>query len=86
MLASLNVMQCKMSHDKCRSTGNFKFDGQNLAVKKKSSAHGPIIETVERFIDGWYGEKTHAKHSDIEKPDKDKSYLHFLVLVADQVV
>lgn len=35
-IAALNVMQCKIAHDKCRNTDTFLYSGQNLALSSYS--------------------------------------------------
>lgn len=57
-----NTMNCKMEHDKCRSTELFQLAGQNLAEASGNNGDEWIIET--RPIH-WFAENENADMSDI---------------------
>ncbi|XP_061397349.1 antigen 5 like allergen Cul n 1-like [Musca vetustissima] len=54
-IASYNVRQCKMSHDKCRNTQKFKFSGQNLAWRSFTGTPN-FQELTRASINAWYSE------------------------------
>lgn len=59
-VAALNVRQCKMAHDKCRNTDNFKYSGQNLAWRRYSGTpnYGNMLQ---KSMDMWYDEVSNTK-------------------------
>lgn len=86
-LAALNVKQCKMSHDKCRSTAVFKYAGQNLAYRANTGKVEAIDSIIEKVVSDWYGEVKDARQSDINKcctPASGKVIGHFTQVVVDR--
>ncbi|XP_065077170.1 antigen 5 like allergen Cul n 1-like [Ochlerotatus camptorhynchus] len=83
-LAELNVMQCEMKHDECRSTARFKYAGQNLA---RSWTSGPLKkhnENIRVGILGWFSEHKDASMKFIRKYGfTSKTIGHFTALVRD---
>ncbi|KAM7350298.1 antigen 5 like allergen Cul n 1-like [Cochliomyia hominivorax] len=85
-LAELNVLQCKMKHDKCHNTNDFKYSGQNLGV---SGYNGDVNDSasIKKFIQLWYDEKKDVKQSIINKYPKGykgPKIGHFTVMMADR--
>ncbi|XP_061388376.1 antigen 5 like allergen Cul n 1-like [Musca vetustissima] len=85
-MASYNVLQCKMTHDKCHNTETFIYSGQNLAW---SSYYGkPNATKLFRIAFAqWYNEYKDVKMDNIDsfrssysRPKID----HFTVMVADR--
>lgn len=68
-LAELNVKQCKMVHDQCRSTDKYPTAGQNLAgAAKKSRFHTPQEMIENGIVAQWYAnEIKKASESDMNK-------------------
>lgn len=64
-LAALNVMQCKMAHDKCRNTDAFKYSGQNLAW---FGFTGPVDHAakLKQSVENWFSEVKDTKQSYID--------------------
>jgi hypothetical protein len=88
-LAALNVKQCKMSHDACRSTSDYKYAGQNLAYRANSGAFENLNNTIEKVVQGWYDEVKDASQSDINKcctPASGKTIGHFIQVVTDRAI
>ncbi|XP_005186253.2 antigen 5 like allergen Cul n 1-like [Musca domestica] len=54
-IASYNVRQCKMAHDKCRNTAKYKFSGQNLAWRSYTGTPN-IQQLINVAINAWYVE------------------------------
>lgn len=82
-------MQCKMKHDECRSTKNFKYAGQNLAYRANSGAFEETENSLEKSIQGWYDEVNDAAQSDIDKCCNSKSgetVGHFTQVVTDRAI
>lgn len=59
-VASYNVRQCKMEHDKCRNTLKFKYSGQNLYW---GSFTGTLnkAKMAQKAINSWYAEVKDSK-------------------------
>lgn len=86
-LASLNVMQCKMKHDSCRSTPKFKYAGQNLASSASFPHHLNLDSVIKKSIDNWFNEIKDAKQGDVKqccKSIKNKTIGHFTQVVQDK--
>uniref|UniRef100_A0A1I8MUB2 Venom allergen-1 n=1 Tax=Musca domestica TaxID=7370 RepID=A0A1I8MUB2_MUSDO len=64
-IASYNVRQCKMNHDKCRNTQRFKFSGQNLAWKSYYGRPNRA-ELIKAVINAWYSEVKSTKRTHIQ--------------------
>ena len=64
-LASLNVMQCKMSHDKCRNTAAYTYSGQNLAWMTFWGTPN-YASMVNRSIEMWNSEIKDSKQEYID--------------------
>lgn len=59
-MASYNVRQCKMVHDKCRNTARYNYSGQNLAmISYTETLH--VKGLIKTSIDGWYEEYRKTK-------------------------
>lgn len=83
-LAVLNVKTCDFEHDKCRNTDDFKFAGQNLAMRGNSKKFPEIEEIIPDCIHSWYQEHEKASQSDIDKyPDHTNGRMigHFTQVV-----
>lgn len=86
-LAEMNVKQCQMLHDSCRSTEEFKFVGQNLAYRETSGEFESLDLLVEKVVQSWYDEVNSATQSDIDKccsSASGKTIGHFTQLVTDR--
>lgn len=66
-LAELNVMQCKMHHDQCRNTNQFKHAGQNLGYRANSGSFEEPQIFIKKVIHSWYSEIDDAVQADIDK-------------------
>ncbi|CAO1398850.1 unnamed protein product [Diamesa serratosioi] len=55
-LATLNVLQCKMKHDNCRNTNQYKYAGQNLAWRGQSWAFEDVSSVMINSMLVWYNE------------------------------
>ncbi|XP_061388583.1 antigen 5 like allergen Cul n 1-like [Musca vetustissima] len=64
-VASYNVRQCKMSHDKCRNTQKYKFSGQNLAWRSFTGTPNKQ-ELVKAAINAWYSEVKNTQWQQIQ--------------------
>lgn len=85
--ALLNVNQCQMLHDQCRSTELFHYAGQNLAASwTSSSLITPLATTLPKSIQGWYSEVSGATASDIDSyPASPPNTIgHFTQVVQDK--
>ncbi|XP_019893282.2 antigen 5 like allergen Cul n 1-like [Musca domestica] len=58
-IASYNVRQCKMEHDKCRNTAKYKFSGQNLAWRSYTGTPN-FQQLIRQAINAWYVEYKHT--------------------------
>lgn len=86
MLASLNVMQCRMNHDQCRSTAKFKYAGQNLASRGNYPNYADLNTAITKTIDDWFDEIKQANKADIKQCcSKTKKIGHFTQVVSDRV-
>lgn len=86
-LASLNVMQCKMAHDDCRSTTASKYAGQNLAITGNSADFATVTSALKKAVDGWFNEVTEANQAAIDTcctAADGKTIGHFTQLVTDE--
>ncbi|KNC32017.1 hypothetical protein FF38_10695 [Lucilia cuprina] len=85
-LAELNVLQCKMKHDKCHNTDQFRYSGQNLASLGFTKSPNDTA-LIEKSIRLWYNEKSDVKQSYIDKYPKGykgPKIGHFTVMMADR--
>lgn len=65
-LAHLNTRQCRMSHDACRNTNDFRFSGQNLGSMGTTAAHHDPTNVIDSTITRWYNEHPYATQDDID--------------------
>lgn len=65
-LAHLNTRQCRMNHDACRNTNDFRFSGQNLGAMGTSAAHLDPANVIDNRIAAWYDEHPFATQDDID--------------------
>ncbi|XP_001663083.2 venom allergen 5-like [Aedes aegypti] len=83
-LAELNVKQCQMEHDACRSTAQFKYAGQNLAFSWTSGSLKKHNENIRHNIMKWFMEHKDAKMDHIRKFGRTKKPIgHFTAMVRD---
>lgn len=84
--AVLNVNQCIMNHDPCRSTELFHYAGQNLAMRgSKGSPVDPLATAVPKMIKSWYDEVKDALASDIDNyQSTTRTIGHFTQVVTDR--
>lgn len=61
------MKQCKMEHDKCHATTEYKFAGQNLGERASTGAFEPVDSFAAKVINSWYDEVQGASQSDINK-------------------
>ncbi|XP_061402402.1 antigen 5 like allergen Cul n 1-like [Musca vetustissima] len=85
-IASYNVRQCKMSHDKCRNTPKYRFSGQNLAWR---SFRGKLKKSklMQAAINAWYVEYKDTKWTHIQSyPSsyKGPAIGHFTTLMGER--
>jgi hypothetical protein len=88
-LAELNVMQCVMEHDQCRSTIPFPFAGQNIYMHGTTGTWNPINEQLRGAVELWYRENEVTRPTDISNccgGDRLSEVGHFLQMVQDRVV
>ncbi|XP_073835066.1 antigen 5 like allergen Cul n 1-like [Musca autumnalis] len=64
-IASYNVRQCKMNHDKCRNTAKYKYSGQNLAWRSFNGTPNKQ-ELIKASINAWYSEVKDTKWEHIK--------------------
>lgn len=86
-LAALNVKQCKMKHDGCHATTDFKYSGQNLYISYTSGTPDSPAVAIPKVVQAWYNEVKDARQSDLEKccgSASGKTIGHFTVMVADR--
>lgn len=57
MIAVQNVMQCKMEHDKCRKTKQFKTAGQNLYQTCLTGGYPSTEESIKKSMTSWFDEQ-----------------------------
>lgn len=62
--AELNTKQCAMKHDKCRSTNQFHYAGQNLYLVSSTGTLN-VTSTVVNAVHGWASESNYTRVSDI---------------------
>ncbi|XP_065365384.1 antigen 5 like allergen Cul n 1-like [Calliphora vicina] len=85
-LAEYNVKQCKMNHDDCHNTDNFKFSGQNLGSIGFSGSKNDT-EQITKSIELWFEEKKDVEQSIIDEYPNDYSgptIGHFTVMMVDR--
>lgn len=76
-----------MFHDSCRSTAEFKYAGQNLALRSVGGAFEPLDVLIEKIIKSWYEEVANTAQSDIDKccaSASGKTVGHFTQIVTDR--
>lgn len=60
-LAELNVKQCKMEHDQCHNTENFKGSGQNLYISGFKGGSPPSLSQIAKdAVNSWASEGQHV--------------------------
>uniref|UniRef100_A0A1I8MZI0 Venom allergen-1 n=1 Tax=Musca domestica TaxID=7370 RepID=A0A1I8MZI0_MUSDO len=85
-IASYNVLQCEMSHDKCRNTAKFKFAGQNLAWRSFTGTPN-VQQLLIASINAWYAEQKYTKWSQLQSypPNyKGPAIGHFTALMGER--
>lgn len=88
-LAVMNVKKCKMEHDLCRSTSEFKHPGQNVGYRASSGTFEAVESLIEKVIKNWYNEVKNAAQSDINKccaSASGKTIGHFTQIVTDRAI
>lgn len=89
-LAELNVKQCKMNHDVCRSTSDFRYAGQNLAYRSTTAPDFEDVDfVISSIVNGWYSEIRYAEQSDIDMcctPASGNGIGHFTMTVSDKSI
>ncbi|XP_049541891.1 antigen 5 like allergen Cul n 1-like [Anopheles darlingi] len=60
-LADANARSCNYGHDHCRSTQQFPYAGQNIAITKFYGYKFTDKELVTRFVSGWWSEYVDAR-------------------------
>ena len=88
-LAELNVKQCEMKHDRCRSTADFRFAGQNLGMSGASNAFQPVQDVITNTVNDWYGEVSGASQVDINTcctAQSGQVIGHFTQVVTDRAI
>lgn len=88
-IACYNAITCEFKHDKCRSTDDFKYAGQNLAIVGQSKGYKPFRDAYEDLHTKWFLEHQHCDMKNIRKyqnkPIKPNEKIgHFTQLVSDQ--
>lgn len=83
-LAALNVMQCKLDHDSCRNTFEFRFVGQNLEEITSRPSFSDINSSIKRAIEDWYDEVKLANQQDTKRCCRKQGIGHFLQVIADK--
>lgn len=66
-LAELNVRQCKMSHDPCHNTAEFRFSGQNLGILSNNVRFRDPDEVINGLSRTWFNQYKMANGSNIDK-------------------
>ncbi|XP_073831640.1 uncharacterized protein [Musca autumnalis] len=85
-IASYNVRQCKMSHDKCRNTPTYKYSGQNLAWRSYTGTPNKA-KLIKAAINAWYSEFKDTKWEHIQSYPKSYSgpaIGHFTALMGER--
>ncbi|XP_023302468.2 antigen 5 like allergen Cul n 1-like [Lucilia cuprina] len=85
-LAEYNVMQCKMNHDDCHNTEDFKYSGQNLGSIGFSDNKNDT-EQITKSIKLWFEEKKDVDQSILDEYPSDYSgpdIGHFTVMMVDR--
>ncbi|KAM7348616.1 venom allergen-1-like [Cochliomyia hominivorax] len=83
-LAELNVKQCRLKHDQCRNTNEFKFAGQNLAASSWRGMKRAITNVIESQIQMWFNEYKDGSMSIIKKYSRSangKAIGHFTAMI-----
>uniref|UniRef100_A0A1A9W272 Venom allergen-1 n=1 Tax=Glossina brevipalpis TaxID=37001 RepID=A0A1A9W272_9MUSC len=86
-LAEYNVRQCRMNHDKCRKTVQFKYAGQNLAEQGNTDTTLDYKKLLEKTVDMWYAEVENCNQNQIDSfPSnyRGPAIGHFTVMVAER--
>uniref|UniRef100_A0A1I8M2R6 Uncharacterized protein n=1 Tax=Musca domestica TaxID=7370 RepID=A0A1I8M2R6_MUSDO len=83
--ALLNAMRCKMQHDHCHTTKEFRHPGQNLAwMKWPARWHSGKLEPIVRgLVNDWYDEVQHTQQEDLDTfaGNGEKVIGHFTAMV-----
>ncbi|XP_019893280.2 antigen 5 like allergen Cul n 1 [Musca domestica] len=85
-MASYNVRQCKMTHDKCRNTARYNYSGQNLAMISYTETLD-MKGLIKTSIDGWYEEYKKTKWKQLRSYPtnyKGPDIGHFTTMVGEQ--
>ncbi|KAM7349965.1 venom allergen-1-like [Cochliomyia hominivorax] len=85
-VATFNVKQCEMKHDKCRNTDAFKYSGQNLAWMGFFGLLN-VAERLNEVVEMWYSEVKDSKQAYIDSYPNGYSgpaIGHFTVMMADR--
>jgi len=87
-LAELNTKQCRMQHDACHNTQNYKYSGQNLGVVGTTSTHYQPQAVIEMMTEMWYNESQLTTQNDIDRFTRlysgSQPIGHFTSLVNDR--
>ncbi|XP_039438897.1 antigen 5 like allergen Cul n 1-like [Culex pipiens pallens] len=88
-VAGCNARLCRFEHDKCRSTVQFRWAGQNLAMKSLFGRWRSVRvnQMLQEFVRGWFAEHKDANQAIIDRfPAKYKGpdIGHFTQLVSDR--
>ncbi|XP_053689096.1 antigen 5 like allergen Cul n 1-like [Sabethes cyaneus] len=83
-LAELNVKQCEMEHDRCRSTVKFKNAGQNIYYSSWSVKRTNLEKLIKEGIQAWWDEHKDFYLNEVDKY-QGQSYgvLHFTAMAVD---
>ncbi|XP_061388582.1 antigen 5 like allergen Cul n 1-like [Musca vetustissima] len=85
-IASYNVRQCKMAHDKCRNTPKYRFSGQNLFWKSFTGKPNKA-QLMQAAVNAWYAEYKNTKWAQIQSypPNyKGPAIGHFTAMMGER--
>ncbi|EDS31867.1 conserved hypothetical protein [Culex quinquefasciatus] len=68
-VAGCNARLCRFEHDKCRSTAQFRWAGQNLAMKSLFGRWRSVRvnQMLQEFVRGWFAEHKDANQAIIDR-------------------
>jgi len=90
-VASLNCLNCKFAHDKCRNTDTYSLSGQNLGIEYSTASRDNIdcVTFVKNRIKSWYNEVNYlppdvitAYRSSVD--ENSEGYGHATTLLTDR--
>lgn len=83
-LAELNVKQCTMNHDQCRSTLKFKDAGQNIFYTSWSQKRTQKKPLIKEGIQAWWTEHEDFILHEVDKYEgQSRGVLHFTAMSLD---